>query len=93
MAHRIINPLISGYFTASLDIYSIPEFIRNYNQNLGGYPMYTRFHPPGAILFFNLNTANFLTNKLNLKHNEFIFLLTIQAVQVLIFQTVLVTVW
>src|SRR5207249_3088899 len=50
--HRIINPTISGYFTASLNIQSIPNFLQHYNESLGTYPMYAKFHPPGAILFF-----------------------------------------
>lgn len=54
--HRVINPMISGYFTASLDITNLGEFIRNFNTNLAGYPMYARFHPPGGIIFSHLIT-------------------------------------
>jgi hypothetical protein len=50
--HRIIDPTISGYFTASLNIHNLGSFLSGYNQNLTNLPMYAKYHPPGAILFF-----------------------------------------
>jgi hypothetical protein len=50
--HRIIDPTINGYFTASLGIHNVLDFLRTYNQNLINLPMYAKYHPPGAILFF-----------------------------------------
>ncbi len=52
IVHRTINPMISGYFSVSLQIADLASFIRNFNQNLYDYPMYARFHPPGGILFY-----------------------------------------
>lgn len=53
LVHRIINPLINGYFTASLSIDSIPVFMNQFVNNFENYPMYARFHPPLAILIFH----------------------------------------
>ncbi len=50
--HRIITPGISGYFSTSLPIKNISVFLSLYQQNVGSYPMYARFHPPGSILIF-----------------------------------------
>ena len=52
LVNRIIYPGINGYFTTALTIHSFPEFIHNFNSQLGGFPMYAKFHPPGAVLFF-----------------------------------------
>lgn len=50
IVHRIINQDINGYFTASLSITSFDSFMRNFNENVGNYPMFARFHPPASIL-------------------------------------------
>ncbi len=50
IVHRIINQDINGYFTSSLSITSFDSFIRNFNENVGNYPMFARFHPPSSIL-------------------------------------------
>lgn len=52
LIHRIINPSISGYFTVSQGIVSVPDFLHKFNTNTANYPMYAKFHPPAAILFF-----------------------------------------
>ena len=53
---RIINPMLNGYFTASLTVQDLPEFIRTFNQNIIDFPGYAKFHPPGGILFFYIIT-------------------------------------
>ncbi|MBI4097702.1 MAG: hypothetical protein HY426_01565 [Candidatus Levybacteria bacterium] len=45
------------------------------------------------VPIFILVVARFLTDKLRFKRKQFIFLLILLAAQLLIFQTVLVTVW
>lgn len=52
LIHRIINPDLNGYFSASLNIENIGEFLRNFNNNVLGLPQHAQGHPPGAILFF-----------------------------------------
>ncbi|MBP9716654.1 MAG: hypothetical protein KBD51_01795 [Candidatus Levybacteria bacterium] len=54
LVHRTINPMISGYFSVSNQIFDLGSFLRNYNQSLYDYPMYARFHPPGGVLFYYL---------------------------------------
>ncbi len=54
LVHRTINPMISGYFSVSNQIFDLGIFLRNFNQSLYDYPMYARFHPPGGILFYYL---------------------------------------
>ncbi len=51
---RTINPLVSGYFTASLNIVNLNEFIREFITNIERFPMYARFHPPGGIILYYL---------------------------------------
>ena len=52
IAQRVVNPHISGYFSASLTITDIGDFFSRFNENLAQYPMYAEYHPPGAILFY-----------------------------------------
>ena len=52
LVQRILNPGISGYFTASLSIINISDFMAHYSQNVGSFPMYAKFHPPGSIEIF-----------------------------------------
>lgn len=52
LIHRIINPDLNGYFTASLNIDDIFNFLKNYNDNVLSLPMHAKGHPPGAVLFF-----------------------------------------
>jgi len=52
LLHRIINPELNGYFTASLTIHSLADFLGNYNQNMLHYVYHAKAHPPGAILLF-----------------------------------------
>ncbi len=54
LVHRTINPMISGYFSVSNQIFDLGSFLRNYNQSLYDYPMYARFHPPGGVLVYYL---------------------------------------
>jgi hypothetical protein len=75
MLHRITNPMINGYFTVSLGISSI-DLIKTFNQSLGSFPMYAKFHPPLAILFFSalncisnlLGPLFFLVEKMSVTH-------------------------
>ncbi len=52
LIHRTINPMISGYFSVSTQVFDLGGFLRNFNQSLYDYPMYAKFHPPGGILFY-----------------------------------------
>lgn len=78
LLHRIISPTINGYFTVSLQKQSLPLFLKNFTANMGSYPMYAKFHPPGAVLFFSFLNAcasilNFLfpvIAKLTPKHSD-----------------------
>ncbi len=52
---RIADPGINGYFTASLHIQSIPDFLYNYPKLLiTSLPQHSRGDPPGPILFMYL---------------------------------------
>lgn len=53
LIHRTINPLISGYFATAVSIHSLPIFFKTFDSQVGNYPMYARFHPPLADLFFS----------------------------------------
>ncbi|MBI5044733.1 MAG: hypothetical protein HZC02_02300 [Candidatus Levybacteria bacterium] len=59
LLHRIINQDISGYFTSSLTISSFSAFISHYNENVGLYPMFARFHPPASIILLWIPTVVF----------------------------------
>ncbi len=52
LLHRIINPELNGYFTASLTIHNVADFLKNYNNNILQFAYHARSHPPGAILLF-----------------------------------------
>lgn len=52
LIHRIINPELNGYFTASLSIDNLYVFLNKYEQSVLSLPMHAQGHPPGAILFF-----------------------------------------
>lgn len=69
--HRIINPGINGYFTASLNIKNVGDFLSGYQSNLGHYPMYAKFHPPGSILIFWLigQFVHFFSSQTNFSLN------------------------
>lgn len=51
---RIINPEITGYFTAALSIHSVGSFLSTYQQHVAYFPMRAADHPPFAVLFFSL---------------------------------------
>lgn len=55
LIHRVINPELNGYFTASLNIKSIYDFLSTYNDNFLNFVYHAASHPPGAILFFHFN--------------------------------------
>lgn len=55
LIHRIINPELNGYFTASLSIKTVFEFVSTYNENVLNFVYHAASHPPGAILFFYFN--------------------------------------
>lgn len=55
LIHRIINPELNGYFTASLNIKNVYEFVSTYNENVLSFVYHAASHPPGAILFFYFN--------------------------------------
>lgn len=52
LIHRIINPQLNGYFTASLTIHDFASFLRNYNNQVMHFIYHAKAHPPGAILLF-----------------------------------------
>lgn len=52
LVHRIINPELNGYFTASLTIQNVAEFLRFYNDIMLQFVYHAKSHPPGAILVF-----------------------------------------
>lgn len=52
LIHRIINPDLNGYFTESLNISDMFNFLSTYNEKVLKFPMHAQGHPPGAILFF-----------------------------------------
>jgi hypothetical protein len=52
LIHRIINPELNGYFTASLSIHSVTDFLANYNELMLQFVYHAKAHPPGAILLF-----------------------------------------
>ncbi len=56
--HRIANPKLNGYFTASLNIVNIKQFLRDYDKLVLTLPMHTIAHPPGTIIIF------FIINKI-----------------------------
>lgn len=53
LIHRIINPELNGYFTASLSIQSVPDFLAKYNDIMLDFVYHAKAHPPGAILLFH----------------------------------------
>lgn len=52
LLHRIINPDLNSYFTASLLIHDPTDFIKNYEQEMQQFVYHARSHPPGAIFIF-----------------------------------------
>jgi len=50
--HRMINPMISGYFTTATYITTVPEFLKTFNDSFNYYPLFARFHPPLDVLFY-----------------------------------------
>lgn len=56
---RIIQPEANGYFTASLSIQSLPDFLRNYNNLLSFFSIHSSQHPPGGIIIFYILNSFF----------------------------------
>jgi len=54
LIHRIINPELNSYFTASLLIQDPIDFLKNYDQYLSHFVYHARSHPPGAVLIYYL---------------------------------------
>lgn len=52
LIHRIINPELNSYFTASLQIQNPTDFLKNYEEEMKQFIYHARSHPPGAILIF-----------------------------------------
>ena len=48
--HRVVDPGLNGYFTASLAVKNQPDYLRKYNSFVLNLPMHAKGHPPGAIL-------------------------------------------
>lgn len=63
LIHRMINPMISGYFTTATTITSVPDFLSTFNSSFEHFPMYAKFHPPlDVLLYYTLNQlAIFIT--------------------------------
>lgn len=49
---RIIQPEANGYFTASLDIKNLSDFLKDYNSLLSTFSIHSSQHPPGATIMF-----------------------------------------
>jgi hypothetical protein len=52
LIHRIINPDLNSYFTASLSIHNPIDFLKNYEEEMKQFVYHARSHPPGATLIF-----------------------------------------
>lgn len=52
LIHRIINPDLNSYFTASLLIQNPIDFLKNYEDIMKQFVYHARSHPPGAIFLF-----------------------------------------
>ncbi len=52
LIHRIINPDLNSYFTASLQVTNPTDFLKNYEEEMKQFVYHARSHPPGAILLF-----------------------------------------
>lgn len=52
LIHRIINPDLNSYFTASLQVENPINFLKNYEEEMKQFVYHARSHPPGAILIF-----------------------------------------
>ena len=50
LIHRVVDPGLNGYFTASLSVKNHPDYLRRYNSFVLNLPMHAKGHPPGAIL-------------------------------------------
>ena len=50
LIHRVVDPGLNGYFTASLAVKNQPDYLRKYNSFVLNLPMHAKGHPPGAIL-------------------------------------------
>lgn len=78
LLHRIINPDINGYFSESLRINSIADFIKYYDVNVLHFVQHAKGHPPGSVIFFWLinQFAGFFTylspliNKITPSHQD-----------------------
>lgn len=78
LLHRIIDPELNGYFTASLSIQNINVFLKNYKDTMLSYVYHAKSHPPGAILLFYflkqlITPFNFFinfANNLNPAHSD-----------------------
>lgn len=49
---RVIDPGMSGYFTAATKIHDVQNFLGQYHLNMHTYYTHPRAHPAGFILFF-----------------------------------------
>jgi len=55
----IASPNATTYFSASLDVHNVEEWVASYPQHMGGLPHHARTHPPGfALLFYGLRQAS-----------------------------------
>jgi hypothetical protein len=52
LIHRMINPMLSGYFTTATYITTVPEFLKTFNDSFNYYPLFARFHPPLDVIFY-----------------------------------------
>lgn len=57
---RIVSPDVNGYFSTSIQIYSVSDFLKNYNNSVLSFFMHAQGHPPFAILFFYFINKFFL---------------------------------
>jgi hypothetical protein len=63
---RTITPEANGYFTASLGIHSLFDFLANYNNLVSHFPMHAHGHPPGAIILsYIINNFFILSQPIN----------------------------
>ncbi len=70
--HRVADPKLNGYFTASLPITNIIKFIANYDKTVLTLPLHSIAHPPGTIItFFIINKFASLFSSLITFINKF----------------------
>lgn len=50
--HRTVTADLTGYYTAGVNIGSVPKFVREFPSLVNNLPMHAKGHPPGGVLFY-----------------------------------------